>query len=417
VAKPRPRTLLILSQVYVPDPAAVGQHMADVGAEMVRRGWRVRVLAAGRGYHDAGIRYKAREVIDGVEVRRLPLSSFGKRFFPLRVLASVLFVAQVTVRRLLARGVDCILVSTSPPMCFIAVLFIRVFRRIPVKFWVMDINPDQLVAVGKARRGSVPVKVMDFFNRWMLRSASDVVQLDRFMAAASDRKFDASAKSMVIPPWALEEHVAPVPHEQNPFRREHGLDGKFVFMYSGNHGFALPLETFLRAAARFKDDPRAMFVFIGDGVRKKEVLETIEEHRMPNMVSLPYQPLETLKYSLSAADVHLVSIGNELVGVQHPCKTYGAMAVARPILLIGPDPCHISEQLHEHGFGWHIPHGDVDGCERTIREIMGTPRERLEEMGRRGRALIDGALSKRVLCGRFCDVVERGGLGRTGKGR
>src|SRR5687768_15943333 len=46
----RRKTLLILSQVFVPDPASVGQHMADVAAEMARRGHRVKVYASARGY-------------------------------------------------------------------------------------------------------------------------------------------------------------------------------------------------------------------------------------------------------------------------------------------------------------------------------------------------------------------------------
>ena len=35
------RTLLVICQVYEPDPAAVGQQVADVAREMARRGWRV----------------------------------------------------------------------------------------------------------------------------------------------------------------------------------------------------------------------------------------------------------------------------------------------------------------------------------------------------------------------------------------
>ena len=41
--------------------------------------------------------------------------------------------------------------------------------------------------------------------------------------------------------------------------------------------------------------------------------------------------LATLRESLSAADVHVVSLGADMVGIIHPCKVYGAMAVlARP---------------------------------------------------------------------------------------
>ena len=52
-AKP---TLLVLSQVYVPDPASVGQHMADAAQSMAARGYDVRVLTSGRGYDDPSVK-------------------------------------------------------------------------------------------------------------------------------------------------------------------------------------------------------------------------------------------------------------------------------------------------------------------------------------------------------------------------
>src|SRR5438477_8303351 len=88
------RTLLVLSQVFLPDPASVGQHMADVAIEMARRGHRVLVYAANRGYEDPSRKYAPREMIHGVEVRRLPLSSFGKRRILTRLLGTAIFMLQ-----------------------------------------------------------------------------------------------------------------------------------------------------------------------------------------------------------------------------------------------------------------------------------------------------------------------------------
>ena len=61
----RPR-LLIISQVYVPDTAAVGQYMADVATEMAARGWDVVVYTSARGYDDPSVRFPARETSGGV---------------------------------------------------------------------------------------------------------------------------------------------------------------------------------------------------------------------------------------------------------------------------------------------------------------------------------------------------------------
>ncbi|MBX3402784.1 MAG: glycosyltransferase family 4 protein [Phycisphaeraceae bacterium] len=418
---PRP-TLLVLSQVYVPDPASVGQHMADAAAEMVRRGWRVVVLTSARGYNDASIKYKPRETIDGVEIIRLPLSSFGKKSFALRILAALLFMVQTIIRGVFIGNVRAILVSTSPPMCIIAALKIWLFKlgRPAIKFWVMDINPDQLISLGKIGPNSLPARLMNLFNRIILRRSADVIVLDKFMARTMNNKLDTTEKMAILPPWPHEDSVEPVAHDANPFRAEHALAGKRVFMYSGNHGIALPLDTFLKAAVRFKDDSRAAFLFIGDGVRKREVEACIREQGMANMLSLPYQPLARLRFSLSAADAHLVSVGDEAVGTIHPCKIYGAMAVARPIILLAPDPCHVSDLVKgERGqedfapaertpIGWIIPHGDVDRAAAVIREILDAPADRLAAMGERARHVVETQLSKRTLCGAFCDVLERG---------
>ena len=113
--------------------------------------------------------------------------------------------------------------------------------------------------------------------------------------------------------------------------------------------------------------------------------------------------------------MHVVSIGDEVVGIVHPCKVYGAMAMSRPILLVGPSPCHVSDLIEKYHIGWHIPHGDVDRALRVLRGMVETPRERLDEMGRKAAEVIRTSLSKSILCGAYCDVMEAGVRTRDGQ--
>lgn len=402
------RTLLVLSQVYPPDPASVGQHMADAASAMAGRGWSVVTCTANRGYDDPSMKYPRREVRDGVQVHRFPLSSFGKDSIPRRLVAGTIFMVQCIAHGLFVRRLSCILVSTSPPMCSVAAMVIGAIRRAPIKYWVMDLNPDQMIELNRIGERSLPARLFNWLNRRILGRADDVIVLDRFMADRLNRKRDVTSKQTLLPPWPHEDHLDVVAHADNPFRREHGLDGKFVIMYSGNHGFSTPVGTVLEAALRLEDREDLVFMFIGGGVGKKDVDDTIEQHRPTNIRSLPYQPLSQIKYSLSAADVHLVSVGDSVVGVVHPCKVYGAMTVARPILLLGPDPCHVSDIVEAYDIGWHIRHGDVDGAVERINDIVATPPQKLAEMGTRAREIITTRFSKTQLCGRFCDVLERG---------
>lgn len=400
-------TILIMTQVYVPDPAAVGQYLHDAAAELADRGHRVVVYAASRGFDDPSQKYPRREIRDGVHIRRLPLSSFGKATIARRVIAGLLLMAQEIARGLFTRRLETILVSTSPPMCPAAALVISWIRRVPICYWVMDINPDQVIRLGKFGKGSLPVRCMNWLNRRILGRSRRIVVLDRFMEALLECKHDVKGKTLVMPPWAHGEDGELIAHQDNAWRADNVPDGAFVIMFSGNHAVTTPLTTVLQAAMQMQDDADLHFFFIGGGVGKKDVDDLIAEQAPSSIHSFPYQPLESLPYSLGAADVHLVMVADDMVGVVHPCKIYGAMAVGRPILLIGPDPCHASEIVQANDVGWHIPNGDLEGLLRVLRTIRGTPVEELEAMGRRAQEAVHRRYSKAVLCNKFCDVVEQ----------
>jgi glycosyltransferase involved in cell wall biosynthesis len=281
-------------------------------------------------------------------------------------------------------------------------------------------------------------------NRRIFARAANVVVLDRFMAERVQRQYEVGGRLEILPPWP---HVAAsVPDKEtrrqgdkesercghvslsppllvslsnsdsdrperltsNPFIVEHNLAGRFVVMYSGNHSLASPVNTLVETALRMRDDPRFVFVFVGGGIGKRVVEEAIQEHRPANMLSLPYQPLERLHCSLSAADVHVVTLGENMVGIIHPCKIYGAMAVGRPVLLIGPRPSHASDLIERHEIGWRADHGDAEGLASVLRQIANMPRTELAAMGERAREAVVQHYSKARLCAEFCDIIERG---------
>jgi glycosyltransferase involved in cell wall biosynthesis len=398
--------LLIFSQTFAPDPAAVGQHMTDAAIAMARRGYAVRVYASSRGYEDPTRRYPLRENMQGVDVRRLRLSSFGKKNLLIRIIGTASFLIQCFLIGLFTPNVKGILFSTSPPMIGFAAAWIHLLRRVPIAYWAMDLNPDQLIMMGKIKDRSFRAKLLERVNRFILNHSAAIFALDRFMADRLARRGDFAPKTHIDPPWPHEHVIEPVATQNNPFRIEHGLQGKFVFMYSGNHSPANPLDTILSAAIRFKNDPQMTFVFVGGGLGKRQIEACIQEHRLTNVLSLPYQPLESLKFSLSAADVHLVSLGENMVGIIHPCKIYGAMAAGKPILFLGPSPSHIADILHDHEIGWQIRHGDTEGAIAAIARIRNTPQAQLHQMGRNAQHLLRDQFSQETLCNRFCDRLE-----------
>src|SRR5438045_3370596 len=125
------------------------------------------------------------------------------------------------------------------------------------------------------------------------------------------------------------------------FRQQHGLSDKFVVMYSGNHSRCHPLDTLLDAALALKTRSEVVFCFIGGGSEQTKVREFAARYELTHVKCLPYQPLRELSSSLSAADLHVVVMGEEFVGMVHPCKVYNIMSVGAPVLYIGPEPSHV----------------------------------------------------------------------------
>jgi colanic acid biosynthesis glycosyl transferase WcaI len=406
------RSVLIISQVYVPDPTAVGQHFADVAEKMVARGWEVTVYTSARAYGNPSLRFPRFEERNGVQIRRFPLSSFGKGSIPVRLLAQALFMIQAVTRAMFIPRLSAIVVSTSPPFAGFGGAVVSLVKRAPLLWWVMDLNPDQMVAAGKLRPTSLFVRVFDWMNRVTLRRAARVIALDRFMAARLNRKVDVSAKLLVAPPWPHNETpplddagVQRLAYAGTNFRKRHGLENYFVVMYSGNHAIQHPLDTLLDAAKQLESEPALKFVFIGGGAGKVGVEQRIAAGAT-NILSLPYQPLETLEDSLGAGDLHVVSMGPEVVGIVHPCKIYGAMAVGRPILFFGPRESHAGEIVEPQHLGWRVEHGDVAATVAAIRQAAGLARPERLQMGQRAAALITADFSRQHLRNEVCSAVE-----------
>lgn len=399
-------TLLILTQVYVPDPAAVGQQLADVGKEMARRGWRVVVYASDRGYDDPTARYPRRELRDGVEIRRLPFSSFGKGSIAVRLIAQSCLLVQAVLRGLFTRDLRLVLVTTAPPFAGFAGVIVSWLRRARLVWWVMDLNPDQMIAAGKLQPGSWIARACDAINRLTLRRSDEVVILDRFMTDRVLAKLDVRDKVHVMPPWPHDDVLQRRPSRPNRFRSEQRLGDAFVVMYSGNHAIQHPLDTLLDAAANLEQEPGWLFVFVGGGAGKASVERRIAGGAT-NLVSLPFQPLEAIGESLSAADVQVVSMGDEMVGIVHPCKIYGALTVGRPILFFGPEQSHIGDLLNAHAIGQVVPHGDVEAAVAALRELRAMSEHDRARLGDRAAQAGSEGFSRAQLLDRFCGILAQ----------
>jgi len=398
------KILLVLTQVYLPDPASVGQHIADAAQEMVKMGWEVNVLTPNRGYDNNKEKYKKFEIINGVSIRRIPLTSFGKTNIFLRVISQISFLTIVLFKCLFVKKPDAILVSTS--LVFIVAPILNIIRKIPYIYWIMDLNPDQAIAAKILSPKSLSAKLYNLMQKFALKYAHSVISLDNFMKQRVEVKYNQISNHFVLPPWPHEDHLVENTDNDIDFRKMNNWGNKRILMYSGNHSVVHPLDTFLKASQKFEGDDKLLLAFVGGGLGKKKIDQWIKEKPLSPIDSLPYQPIENLKYSLSAADIHLVSMGNSMAGCVHPCKVYGAMAIGKPILLLGNNNNHISEIINKYDIGWSVEHGDIDAMLNILTYLRDVEEEVLLQKGKNAKEAISTRFSQKVLMNEFCSYID-----------
>jgi colanic acid biosynthesis glycosyl transferase WcaI len=221
--------------------------------------------------------------------------------------------------------------------------------------WLQDVFPEVATALGIRAPGLVG-KLRD----WSLRRARTNVVVGEKMA-------ERVANATVIHNWA---DAALAPHARAPHPA-------FVVGYSGNLGRAHEFDTILGAMHAL---PHVRFQFTGGGAQ----LQAVRAAAGPNAEFRPYAPREHLSESLSAADVHLVSLQPQLEGLIVPSKFYGILAVARPVIFIGAADGELARLIARFRCGITVQPGDVAGLTAAV-ERLARDRSECEAMGRRGR--------------------------------
>ena len=363
--------VLLINQVFHPDPQSTGQHLSGLAQGLVERGHEVTVLTSARSYDDPTRLYPTQETWRGIEIVRVWNSGLGHGTKWRRAADYFSFLVSAALRCLILPRADVVVALTTPPLLSVLGATIAGVWQGRFIYWVMDLNPDEAIAVGWLPEQGTLTYILEALSRWSLRRADWAIVLDDYMRERVCAKGIEPAKVVTVPIW-MHGDVRFDRVGRDRFRREHGLADKFVVMYSGNHSPCHPLDTLVDAAALVRDDARIHFCFVGGGMEWRKLRDRAEDELWPNATFLGYQPFDVLSDSLSAADVQVVAMGDAYVGIVHPCKVYNFLAVERPFVFIGPARGHVTDLIREAGLDRHsvaVRHGESLALAKELRRL------------------------------------------------
>jgi glycosyltransferase involved in cell wall biosynthesis len=188
----------------------------------------------------------------------------------------------------------------------------------------------------------------------------------------------------IIRNWANTEVVRPVPPHENRLRGAWQLDDRFVVMYSGNMGVSHSFDELLRVARQLRKETEIVFLIVGGGRRLGQVRRYVEEHGLDNVRFQGFQPYARLAESLSAGDVHFISLRSGFEGLVVPSKAYGVLAAGRPIIYLGDPGGEIGRMVSTDNLGIVVAPGDVDGLRTAVLKAFQDARWR-QSVGERAR--------------------------------
>ncbi|BCX19571.1 MAG: glycosyltransferase WbuB [Geminicoccaceae bacterium] len=327
--------LVALNRFYAPDESATAQLLTDLCEALAKEGRRVTVITSRLRYDDPAADLPALEERNGVRIRRVRTSRFGRHWLPGRALdyASFYISATLALVREVRPG-DTILAKTDPPLLSVPAWLVARMRGADLVNWCQDLYPELAAALGLRWAAGPLGRLLRRLRNASLRGARMNVAICEAMARRLEAEGIPPEKITVIENWA-DPRIRPVPPEANPLRRAWGLEGKFVVGYSGNLGRAHDPEGVIDLVRRTAGKG-VTWLFVGGGAGMAELRRVVEAERLPDVRFVPLQPRERLSESLSVPDLHLVSLDPACEGLLYPSKVYGIRAAGRPLLRLRP---------------------------------------------------------------------------------
>jgi glycosyltransferase involved in cell wall biosynthesis len=399
--------ILYVSQYFPPEMGAPAARVFELSREWVRLGHQVTVLT-GFPNHPTGVippeyrgQWLKREIVDGIQVLRVPMYAAANKGFAKRVANYLSFGASASlVGPWVAERPDLVLATSPQFLTGIAGYWLSCVYRVPFVFEVRDLWPRSIVAVGAMAADSLAVKALEQIELFLYRAAQHlVVVTESFVEEIAARKIDRAKISVITNGVDLQLFQ---PRDRQAARDRLGLPSGFIATYVGTHGMAHGLAMILDAAPRLANEG-ITFLLVGEGAEKADLRARAEREGIRNVIFWDQRPREEIAQVYAAADVCLVLLRRkQLFTTVIPSKIFEFMGAGRAIHTTVDGE---SRGIIERGeAGVFSPPEDVDAFVATLRGLAADP-ARNEALGQNGRRYAEANYSRPVLAARYADLL------------
>jgi glycosyltransferase involved in cell wall biosynthesis len=384
--------VLLIHQIFAGPDDPGGTRHYEIGRYLVEHGHRVTVIASAVKYLTGEVaEHVTEDMPAGMRIVRLAGRQDLHRSFRARARAYFDFAARAYRAAMDVPDVDVVW-GTSPPLVQLVPAWLA-SRRSPGGFLLeeRDLWPEFAVEMGIVRDGLISRAALRMKRFLYGRARRIVINSPGFLPFLTG--YGVSAEKIKIVPNGVDVTQFDPSARSPGIRHAWEADCQFVVLYAGALGPANGLEVVLDAARRLLGTS-ALFVLVGDGKARGELIQAAASRGLANIRFVAAQPKRMMPAIIAASDACLATLRDiPLFRTTYPNKVFDYMAAGRPVLL-GIDGV-IRDVVEGARAGVFIPPGDGMALAQAVRRLM-ADRGEGAEMGERGRAAVCAKFDRRL---------------------
>jgi glycosyltransferase involved in cell wall biosynthesis len=330
-------------------------------------------------------RLTVREEIDGVPVHRVWLFPASGKNAIRRLLNYLSFTATSALALVTKGDADLVFVEAQPITLAVPAFINQLFRRTPYVYNTPDLqveyaDEDRWVGLRILIQGA---RALEGF---LMRRAFAVTTVTHaFMEHFEHERGVPHGRLTFLPNGADTVRLKPLPRNEELAWRL-GVGDRKAFTFAGTHAHYQGLEVILEAAKLLRHRIDIVFLLIGDGPVRKQLIEqaaregidnvlfrTSPFDEMPQLMSLTYASLVVLRRLRIAHKMRL-------------SKAIPPLACGVPLIYAGWG--ETAEIVEREGVGICVEPENAAALARAVEQLADDSRMR-DQMSRRGRALAE----------------------------
>ena len=391
--------ILIVTQYFWPENFRIN----DLAEELVKRGHDVTILTGKPNYPSGELfaEYKAKpsefNEYKGCRVVRVPITMRGQgsgRKLVTNYISYVLSASIIGFFKLRKQKFDVTFVyEPSPVTVCLPAIFYKKLKGTPVVFWVLDLWPETLEAIGVVKSKRI-LSWVGHLVKFIYNRCDLVLGQSKAFYDGISQYCDNKEKIKYFPSWSESVFLESNDSSVNDLVKS----DSFKVLFAGNVGEAQDFPAIISAAEVIKAKRANIKIYVvGDGRAFEGVRQQVQEKGLTEIVILLGRfPLENMPNFYSSADALLVTLKeSKAFAMTIPGKVQTYMAAGKPILtMLSGEGSNIVDEAQ---CGLTAASGDYNKLANNIINMSNFSDEKLEELGKKSRAYAQREFDRETL--------------------